>query len=368
MKGGNGTPRTILPIEEGMMFDFLKWNRVKLDAAPGTLVYAGAERDFTPSVTTYSYGPDKVVEECVLSADGIVLEPGRVNFLVVTGIHQPELVKGIGTKLSIPPLFLEDVLNTGQRPHFVWADDDTGFIVMKHMVVNEGLLQSEQVSLFWRDNLVVVFLGRESDLLDGLLARIHKGKGRIRSSDASYLMVAILDALVDQHMLALARFGDAAQALEAKLGSGISDDMLGELYELKRETILLRNTLVPIREIFKSLLRDDTEIPEPVKPFLVDVVGHHEQTLEGATSLYDILKSMIDYQISLIGIRTNKVMQFLTVIATIFIPLTFIAGVYGMNFKYMPELEWHYGYPVAMAVMGAVGVGMFLYFSRKRML
>ncbi|BDQ33503.1 magnesium/cobalt transporter CorA [Pseudodesulfovibrio portus] len=350
------------------MFDFLKWNSVKLDAAPGTLVYAGEKRDFTPSVTTYSYRSDKVTEECVLSADGIVFEPDCINFLIATGIHQPDMVKGIGAKLSIPPLFLEDVLNTGQRPHFVWADDDTGFIVMKHMMVADGLLKSEQVSLFWRDNLVVAFLERESDLLDGILARIHKGKGRIRNSDSSYLMVAILDALVDQHMLALARFGEAAQALEGRLSSGISDDMLGELYELKRETILLRNTLVPIREIFKSLLRDDTEISEQVHPFLVDVVGHHEQTLEGATALHDILKSMIDYQISLIGIRTNKVMQLLTVIATIFIPLTFIVGVYGMNFKYMPELEWYYGYYIVMAVMGVVGVGMFFYFYRKKML
>jgi len=350
------------------VFDFLKWNQVKLDAAPGTLIYAGADRDFAPSVTTYSYGPGKIAEECVLSADGIVLEEGCVNFLIVTGIHQTELVKGIGAKLSIPPLFLEDVLNTGQRPQFVWADDDTGFIVMKHMMVKDGLLNSEQVSLFWRDDLVVVFLERESDLLDGVLARIRKGKGRIRSSDAAYLMVAVLDALVDQHMLALARFGDAAQVIEGKLSVRVADDILGELYELKRETILLRNILVPIREIFKSLLRDDTEIPAPVLPFLVDVVGHHEQTLEGATSLHDILKSMIDYQISLIGIKTNKVMQFLTVIATIFIPLTFIAGVYGMNFKYMPELEWHYGYYIIMAVMGVIGVGMFWYFSRKKML
>ena len=350
------------------MFDFLKWNRVKLDAAPGTLIYAGAHRDFVPSVTTYSYGPDKVEEECALSAEGIVLRQDCINFLVVTGVHQPELIKGLGTKLSIPPLFLEDVLNTGQRPQFVWADDDTGFIVMKHMVFEDSLLKSEQVSLFWRDNLVVVFLERESDLLDGVLARIHKGKGRIRRSDSSYLMVAILDALVDQHMLALARFGDAAQVIENKLSVRAADDILGELYELKRETILLRNTLLPIREIFKSLLRDDTEIPAQVLPFLVDVVGHHEQTLEGATSLHDILKSMIDYQISLIGIRTNKVMQFLTVIATVFIPLTFIAGVYGMNFKYMPELEWHYGYHAVMAFMGVVGVGMLLYFYRKRLL
>ncbi|MBG0789748.1 MAG: magnesium/cobalt transporter CorA [Desulfovibrionaceae bacterium] len=350
------------------MFDFIKWNRVKLDAAPGTLVYAGAKRDFTPYVATFAYGPDDLAEQRPESPEAIVLEEGRVNLLVAVGIHQPEFVKGIGARLSIPPLFLEDVLNTGQRAQFVWADDDTGFIVMKHLMVNGGILSTEQVSLFWRENMVAVFLERESDLLGGVLARIRKGKGRIRRSDAAYLMVAILDALVDQHMLALARFSEAAQALESRLGADVSSDFLGDLYELKREIILLRNTLLPDREIFKSLQADDAEVPAAVQPFLEDVVGHSEQAMEGAVSLHDILKSMIDYQISLFGIRTNKTMQLLTVIATIFIPLTFIAGLYGMNFRYMPELEWRYGYFIVLGVMAVIGVGMLWFFNRKKML
>ena len=350
------------------MFDFIKWNKVKLDAAPGTLIYAGKERDFRPAVITYAYGPDGLAEARPETPEAVTLEDGRINLLVAAGIHEPNFVKGLGARLGIPPLFLEDVLNTGQRPQFVWVDDDTGFIVMKHLMVNDGLLATEQVSLFWRENMVAVFLERESALLDGVLARIRKGKGRIRTSDAAYLMVAVLDALVDQHMSALGRFSDAAQALEDRLGGKVDDDFLGDLYELKREIILLRNTLLPGREIFKSLQSEDTEISAAVQPFLEDVVGHYEQALEGATSLHDILKSMIDYQISLFGIRTNKVMQFLTVIATIFIPLTFIAGVYGMNFRYMPELEWRHGYFVVLGVMAVIGVGMFWYFSRKKML
>lgn len=350
------------------MLDFLRWNKMKVDAAPGTLVYAGEGRDFTPHVAHYSYGPDAFSESQATSGKDISLEPGRVNLLIVTGIHQPKFVKEVGLTLNLPEIYLEDVLNTGQRSKFNWADDDTGFIVMKHMTVDSGIPNYEQVSLFWRENMVVVFLEDGSDLFGGILDRMRKGKGRMRRAGSAYLMTAILDALVDRHMLVLSQLSDTAQELEAKLADKVSDDMLGELYELKRETILLRNALLPVREIFRALFAEDSEIPEDAQPYLQDVAGHQEQTLEGVASLHDILKSMIDYQISLIGIRTNKVMQFLTVIATIFIPLTFIVGVYGMNFRNMPELEWQYGYFVVLGVMVILALGMVWYFAKKKFL
>eukprot|EP00828_Plagiopyla_frontata_P046069 TRINITY_DN8068_c0_g1_i3.p2 TRINITY_DN8068_c0_g1~~TRINITY_DN8068_c0_g1_i3.p2 ORF type:complete len:220 (-),score=50.63 TRINITY_DN8068_c0_g1_i3:353-1012(-) len=181
-------------------------------------------------------------------------------------------------------------------------------------------------------------------------------------------MSAVLDDMVDSHTQALTTRSDTAQNLENRLEEKLSDDLLGDLYTLKRETSLSRNALLPVREIFKGLLREDAEIPQDVIPYLQDTAGHHDQTIETLSALHDILKSMIDYQISLIGIRTNKVMQLLTVIATIFIPLTFIAGIYGMNFANMPELQWRYGYHTIMGLMGAVGVGMAIYFKRKKYL
>lgn len=349
------------------MFDFIRWNKMKLDAAPGTLVYAGESRDFDPSVTRYAYNADGV-DEAKFKGGEVPLLDGKINLLVATGIHQPEVINQIGTSLGVPPIFLEDVLNTGQRAKFSWADDTTAFLVLKSMHPNEGGMDYQQVSLFWRDDMVVVFLEQESDLLEGVVNRIRKGKGRIRRSDGAYLMVAVLDALVDNHMHALGVVSEDAQILENKLESTVSDELLGELYSLKREMIIARNTLIPVRDIFKALLREDAEITNDALPYLHDTAGHNEQTLEAFSSLHDILKSMIDYQISLIGIRTNKVMQFLTVIATIFIPLTFIAGVYGMNFTNMPELKWEYGYHAVWVIMGVVGVGMYLYFRRKRFL
>lgn len=350
------------------MFDFLRWNKVKMDAAPGSLIYAGKKHDFKPCVSAYTFSSESFTESVLGMDDPLPLKDECNNFFIVTGVHESEFVKRVGASLSIPDLYLEDVLNTGQRSKLAWLDNDMGFIVAKNIRVEHKMLVHEQVSLFWGHGMVTVFLEDESDLLSGVLARLRKGKGRIRRKDSTYLMVAILDAIVDHHMMALASFSEAAQELEGKLAGKVADDHLSELYELKREIILLRNTLMPIREIFKSLLREDSDIPSDVLPYLQDVVGHHEQTLEGAASLHDILKSMIDYQISLIGIRTNKTMQFLTVIATVFIPLTFIAGVYGMNFKNMPELEWEYGYFIILGSMVVIGCGMLWCFVRKRYL
>jgi magnesium transporter len=350
------------------MFDSLRWMLIKHDSAPGSLIYAGERRDFVPFIERCSYSKDTVSEACLVPGESITLEPDRVNLVLVVGIHDADTIRRVGSELNFPALALEDVMNAGQRPKFAWADDDTGFIVLKNMDMDDERLKSEQVSLFWRDNLVTVFLEREDDLLDGVLGRIRKGKGRIRGEGGAYLMAAILDVLVDCNMVTLTRFSELAETLEAELDRKTTDDLLGRLYELKREVILMRNQLLPVREIFKALIGEDADIPEAVMAFLRDTAGHHEQVVDNVTALHDILKSMIDYQISLIGMRTNRVMQFLTVIATIFIPLTFIAGVYGMNFEYMPELSWRYGYAFALGIMALTAGAMLFYFVRKRFL
>lgn len=350
------------------MFDFLKWNAFKHDAPPGSLVYAGEAREFTPHASLLAYRQDGVQEKTAVQCDAISSVDGHINLVIVVGVHEADTIRSVGKAFDLPNLALEDVMHTGQRPKFAWVDDETGFVVMKIMDLVGDRLENQQVSLFWRKDLVIVFLEDENALLDGVISRIRKGKGRIRSLDGSYLMTAILDAVVDRQMLVLGKLSELAEKLESDLIEKTTGDLLGQLYQLKRETILLRNSLLPVREIFKALLLEDAEIPELVQPYVRDVSGHNEQTVEGAIALHDILKSMIDYQISLIGIRTNKVMQLLTIIATIFIPLTFIAGVYGMNFEYMPELHWRYGYFIALGVMGFVGILMLFYFARRKLL
>ncbi|QGY40493.1 magnesium/cobalt transporter CorA [Pseudodesulfovibrio cashew] len=350
------------------MFDFLRWIHHKRDVPPGTLLYAGEEKNFVPFLRVHSYDTNNLDSRTADALDQDSLPSGRVNFVHVVGVHHPEMIRTIGTQLGFPTLALEDVMNMGQRAKLAWLDDDTGFVVMKNVQMADHRLESRQVSLFWRNGLVVVFTEEDDGLLDGILARLGKGKGKLRSTGSAYLVAAILDALVDRHLAALGELGELSEKLEASLLEETTDDNLGQLYEIKRETILLRNILMPVQDIFKALLREDAETPEEALPYLRDVAEHSAQSVEGTFALHDILKSMIDYQISMIGIRTNKVMQFLTVIATLFIPLTFIAGVYGMNFQNMPELQWRYGYFLALGLMGAVGVIMLVYFVRKKLL
>ncbi|WP_319542035.1 magnesium/cobalt transporter CorA [uncultured Pseudodesulfovibrio sp.] len=350
------------------MFESLKWILSKQDTPPGSLVYAGDDKEFVPYAIIRSYDAENMIEKRCADVHDVVLEKGCVNFIHVVGVHQAELVQGLGKMLDFPLLALEDVMNTGQRPKYVSIDDETDFVVMKNTDVVDRQLVREQVSLFWRDGLVVFFSENENDLLDGIGARLNRKKGRIRQADSSYLVATILDALVDRQLKALAELGEAAVDLEAELLEKTTDDRLEQLYKIKRETILFRNLLMPIRDIFKSLLLEDAEFSKEVLPYLHDVAGHSDQAVEGAYALHDILKSMIDYQISLIGMKTNKVMQFLTVIATVFIPLTFIAGVYGMNFQYMPELQWRYGYFIALGIMGIIGGIMFVFFLKRKII
>lgn len=350
------------------MFDFLRWITLKSDAPPGSLVFAGETKAFTPSVVIRSYDERRVAEREWTADTALDLEPGMNHLVHVAGVHDADLIRNVGEALSFPVLALEDVMNTGQRPKFTWTDDETGFLVLKSVDVEDMHLESEQVAIFWRDGLVAVFTENESDVLVGICERLNKAKSRMRSRGSAYMLSAVIDAVVDRELMALGKLGELAERLESELLDGTTDDLLGQLYQIKRETILLRNTLLPVGDIFKALQRDEAEFPEDSLPYLRDVAGHNAQALEGSFALHDILKTMIDYQISIIGIRTNSVMQFLTIIATIFIPLTFIAGIYGMNFQYMPELQWKYGYFIALGVMGAVAVGMLGYFIKKKLL
>lgn len=350
------------------MFDFLQWLKLKQDQPPGTLEYAGTPRDFTPSIISRVYDADTLDEGLLDTGEPLSSEPGKINYHTVVGIHDADLVKRLGEELEFPTIALEDVMHTGQRAKFTWLDDDTAFLVAPDLRFEGDRITTEQVSLFWRENLVVVFLETDNDLLDGVAARIRKAKGRIRTHGGAYLVGAILDALVDRQMEVLARIGEVSIELEENLVRKVTEDGLSRIYELRREVILMTSQVTPMREIFRTILREDAEVPEQTLPYLRDTDGHFEQVVDGVNALHGILTSMIDYQVSIIGMQTNRVMQFLTVIATIFIPLTFIAGIYGMNFEYMPELKWRYGYFISLGVMGAVGVVMVIYFIRRRFL
>jgi len=352
------------------MLEFLKWRMGNTGMAPGTLEYRGRERDFPVHLVHYAYSPNSMAETCIVKEAGKPeLSPSQNHFLSLVGVHDADTVKAVGEWFAIHPLMLEDVLSPGLRPK-VNEFEDGMFMSLKNVSYDQQSrrLKEEQVSVICTPNYVLAFQETDDDAWKPVVERLRRGKGRIRGSGPQYLCIALLDALVDRAMDALGGLSMEVEQHEASLSVSHGEKELLEIYRVKRDVIfLLRNVLLPTTEILTALRDEETfPLPEEVRPFLGDVSEHSVHATESAKVLHDILTSMMDVHISLAGMRMNNVMKVLTIVATIFIPLTFIAGVYGMNFQWMPELQWRWGYPAVMSLMTAVGLGMAVYFARKR--
>ncbi|MEF2145618.1 MAG: magnesium/cobalt transporter CorA [Desulfovibrionaceae bacterium] len=353
------------------MFDFLRWREVKEHQPQGSLVYAGEERHFEPSLLHCTYDSQGLVETCLeIGGESPAFPADKTHFLMLTGVHDVATVARVGQWFGLHPLLLEDVLNTSQGPRLEWLEDDL-FLTLRDVVFDpENIrLTSSQVSLFQSESLVLAFQEDDAPRWEGVLSRLRKGRGRMRSMGAPYLLITLLDALVDRQYAALGGMSAAAEAMEERLDERPTEESLLALYQLKREIIMLRNTVVPTKDILDKLADPAEEgVPPEILPFLNDVRGHAAQVTGAVHALHDILAGMLDLHLSLASMRMNGVMKLLTLIATIFIPLTFLAGIYGMNFDVMPELHWRYGYPLLMLAMAGVAGGMLYYFKRSRWL
>jgi magnesium transporter len=279
-------------------------------------------------------------------------------------------VEKIGTHFGIHPLIMEDILHTGQRP----KGEDLGdylFIVLKMIYHDEEKDEviGEQLSLILGPNYVISFQEREGDVFNPIRERIRNAKGRIRKAGADYLAYVLVDAIVDHYFAILEELGGTIESLEEELVTNPRPETLQTIHTLKRELIFLRKSVWPLREVISGLEREESPlITEPTGIYLRDVYDHTIQVIDTIETYRDMVSGMLDIYLSSLSNRMNEVMKVLTMIATIFIPLTFIAGIYGMNFKFMPELEWHWGYPMALVVMLLIVGSMFIYFRRKKWL
>ncbi|GFM36285.1 magnesium/cobalt transporter CorA [Desulfovibrio psychrotolerans] len=296
---------------------------------------------------------------------------GPSHLLILSGLHEAEQVQAVADWFGLHPLSVEDILNTGHRPSLEEYDDHV-IMTFRQIEYEPGTLRLKErhAAVACRENVVVGFLEEPGPVWEGVLGRLRKGRGRVRRLGSMYLVIAMLDALVDGYYATLSAIGADMQELEERLGEGDMDEQaLKDIYTLKRTVVGLRNALMPARQALGALhMNEAVEIDDGTAPFLADVKGHAEQVVESVQALLDLLSGMLDVQISLAGMRMNKVMKLLTIIATIFIPLTFIAGVYGMNFQRVPELEWEYGYYLALAFMGGLGGIMVYLFKKNRWL
>lgn len=351
------------------MLEYLKLFSNRRGAPPGTLSYAGRERSFRPYLTHFAYDAASLTEQAWdPMGPAPKLDDGKAHFFSLTGVHDAVVVKSLGAWAGAHHLIMEDILNTGQRPKLN-EQDGLFFVTLRNVDYDpeSRSVTEEQVSLLWTGNLLLAFQESEEDAWAPVLERLRKGGRRIRGAGIEYLAVALLDALVDGAMETLGKLSAQVQDLESRLDSRLEEQALLEVYRVRRECILLmRNVLMPTHEVLSAIKRSEG-FGESVEAehYLQDVLEHALHATEAAKVLHDILGGMMDVHISLAGMRMNNVMKVLTIVATIFIPLTFIAGIYGMNFKVMPELEWAWGYPVALILMLAVALGMVWYFRRK---
>jgi magnesium transporter len=300
-----------------------------------------------------------------------------VTWLHVQGHPSHELLTRIGELYDVHPLALEDIHNLGQRPK-VETFDGQVFAILSVPRFADGCVEVHQASFLLADGVVLSFCGGPEDPFEPVLRRLQESTARFRSRGADYLLYALLDAVVDQGFPVLESFGLALEELEEKILARASRSTLPLIHTVKRELILLRRMLWPQREVLNALVREEQElITDDTRVFLRDCYDHTVQVMDLIETYRDMSASMLDIYLSSVSNRMNEIMRVLTVIATIFIPLTFIVGVYGMNFGgsgeerspwAMPELDWYYGYPLVWLLMIAVVVGMLIYFWRKRWL
>jgi magnesium transporter len=324
------------------------------------------------SISIIAYGPDKLfeVEGSDLSQLEALLESHSVVWINFVGLRNIDALTALGEQLSLHNLALEDVLNIPQRPKL----DDYGshqFIVARMPIANHRL-ETEQLSIFNGNSFVVTIQERPGDCFDGIRRRIHEGRPRIRGAASDYLVYSILDAIVDSYFPLLEHVGSTLEELEGEIYVHPEKRHVEQLHSLKHDLVTLRRYLWPLKELNTVLLRPDNSfLTESTRLYMRDCHDHSMHALDLVDSYRDIASGLMDLYLSMMSQRMNEVMKVLTIIATIFIPLSFVAGVYGMNFNSsvsrwnMPELGWTFGYPIALAVMAVCAGGMLLFFWKK---
>jgi magnesium transporter len=338
---------------------------------PGTLV-AHEEAQGTPvRVRTFRYDAGRCEERDVSAAEVPALSApeGGVLWVDVSGLSDPSVVRAIGERFGFHTLALEDVLNVPQRPKVEWYDEHL-LVVLREIRHPEP---AEQVSFFLGDRVVVSFQERPGDCFDPVRDRLRQGKGRIRAEGADFLLYSLCDSVLDAFFPTLERLGDAVEEMEGQvLASPVPETFLA-IRRMKRELLAVRHAVWPARDALNLLLIEEHDLIRPgTKVFFRDCYDHTIQLMDMVETFREMASGLVDEYMSAVSNRMNEIMKVLTVMATIFIPLTFIVGIYGMNFDTkaspynMPELTWAYGYPALLLFMAGVAGGMLYYFRRKR--
>lgn len=338
--------------------------------SPGTLIHVGEQKVERSSIDVIDYDAERLVMETDVTLERCLelKTSPSVSWINLNGIHDISDIAAFGQAFDLHSLALEDILNTGHRPK-IEEFDHSLLIILKMLQFDEqsNQTQTEQISLVLTKNNVLSFQERPGDVFAGVRERLMRKHGRIRQRGPDYLTYALFDSIVDSYFHVLEKIGDRLELLEQELISQPSQKTLQQVHNFKGQLILLRKSVWPLRELVNSMLQDESPLIDvSTNVYLRDLSDHIVQIFETLETFRDTASGLIDLYMSSISHRTNEVMQVLTIMAALFIPLTFIAGIYGMNFEVMPELKWRYGYYLVWAVMITCASAMLIYFRKKK--
>jgi len=337
---------------------------------PGSVVHVGDKKTADVHISVFDYSAAKTQEYDITNVEECfsLKQKPSISWINVDGIHDVEIIQKLGDCFKIHPLVLEDIVNTNQRPK-IEEYDSYLFLVVKMLSIDEQTqeLRIEQVSLILGSNYVISFQEQKGDVFTSVRERIRTDKGQIRRMGADYLAYSLIDAIIDNYFGILEGIAEEVEIIEQDVISDPKPEILEQIYHLKQKMIHLRKSVWPLREVINSALRDDSAlIKQGTKIFLRDVYDHTIQVIDTIETFRDMISGMLDIYMSSVSNKMNEVMKVLTIFAAIFIPLTFIAGIYGMNFVYMPELSLRWTYPLVWIVFIVVGASLLAFFKYKK--
>lgn len=352
------------------MARFLKKNDKTAGKPPGSLIFVGQQKTDEPRLRIIDYDGETLRDEIVRDVDGLApcLASGTTSWLNVDGLHVPEVMERVGRAFSVSPLILEDIVNTDHRPKM---DEypDLIFITLKMLSINAAhdRISSEQLSCVLTGRCLLTFQEQPGDVFEPVRDRIRHQSGRLRRRGPDYLLYALLDCVFENYLKVIEILGERIEAFDEEVLDDPSPELLEEINLYRREMAFVRRAVRPAREIALKLARSENElVTEEITPYLRDLTDMAEQTAEAVETYREMLNDHLNSYNMAVANRLNDVMKFLTIFATIFIPLSFLAGVYGMNFEFMPELKFRYGYFFLLGGMAAVVAGMLLYFKKRK--
>ncbi|MCH8519414.1 MAG: magnesium/cobalt transporter CorA [Nanoarchaeota archaeon] len=365
------------------MFKYMKKNSKKFGTPPGTLIYTGESKKLSYTISLISYNVENFKSSSYSNFDDFEnyfskfknvndnkqehSKSNGINWIQVEGISNIDLIQNLGTFASIHQLNLEDIVSVNQRPKFEEGEDYVLCILqIPHYNEDEKIISYSQLSLILKNSLVISFEESKNIYTKTIKERIELKKGRVRSMNSDYLFYVLIDIIFDGYFKVIDILNEKLEVLEEELITNPTKSTLNELYKLRREILFLRKLSWSNKELVSNIYHLDSKLfSKKLKPFLKDVYDHSVQILDLIETKRELISTMLDLYQSSLANKTNEVMKVLTMFASIFIPLTFIAGIYGMNFEYMPELAWKFGYFGVWGIFIIVSVSLIVYFKRK---